>query len=254
MTIKTAGIIIIGNEILSGRVKDENIYFLCQRFFKLGVKVDKIVSVGDDVADIAEEVCDFSKKFDLVITSGGVGPTHDDVTYAGVARAFDLSLEMNEGLLNYWKEDPHETEISAVVMSKVPKPCQIVYALSQSEERTPVVIVKNVFVFPGTPSQLRCRFISLEEEYFNGMGTKFYKHEIFLTVDESSIISELNETVNRYNDVSIGSYPEIDNPHYLTRLTIQSHDESKVNGAFDMLTSLIEPSWVLNPKSLKFRL
>src|SRR5919197_4272648 len=89
---KTAGIVLIGNEILSGKVIDANAAYLCRELRDLGVEVRRIVVVPDEVALIAEEVTAFSKAFDLVFTSGGVGPTHDDVTIEGVARAMGAAV------------------------------------------------------------------------------------------------------------------------------------------------------------------
>src|SRR5690348_3636782 len=89
---KTAGIVLIGNEILSGKVIDANAAYLCRELRELGVEVRRIVVVPDEVGLIAEEVAAFSKAFDLVFTSGGVGPTHDDVTIEGIARAMGVPV------------------------------------------------------------------------------------------------------------------------------------------------------------------
>src|SRR5881227_2386860 len=89
---KTAGIILVGNEILSGKTVDANAAYLCRELRELGVEVRRIAVIPDEVALIAEEVAAFSKAFDLVFTSGGVGPTHDDVTIEGVARAMGVGV------------------------------------------------------------------------------------------------------------------------------------------------------------------
>src|SRR5438552_15525859 len=89
---KTAGIILIGNEILSGKIEDANAVYLCRELRELGVEVRRITVIPDEVSLIAEEVATFSKAFDLVFTSGGVGPTHDDVTIEGVARAMGVAV------------------------------------------------------------------------------------------------------------------------------------------------------------------
>src|ERR671934_1067664 len=89
---KTAGIILIGNEILSGKIQDANAAYLCRELRALGVDVRRISVIPDDVALIAEEVAVFSRDHDIVFTSGGVGPTHDDVTIEGVARALGVPV------------------------------------------------------------------------------------------------------------------------------------------------------------------
>lgn len=96
---KTAGIVLIGNEILSGKVADQNALYLCREFRPLGVDVRKIAVVPDEVELIAREVAEFSRAYDWVFTSGGVGPTHDDVTIEGVARAFGLRVVRDPGLV-----------------------------------------------------------------------------------------------------------------------------------------------------------
>ena len=95
---KTVGIVLIGNEILSGKVADQNALYLCREFRPLGVDVRKIAVVPDEVEQIAREVAEFSRAYDWVFTSGGVGPTHDDVTIEGVARAFGLRVVRDPGL------------------------------------------------------------------------------------------------------------------------------------------------------------
>ena len=89
---RTAGIILIGNELLSGKVVDANAAYLCRELRALGVDVRRIVVIPDEVDQIAAEVAQFSGRFDVVFTSGGVGPTHDDVTIEGVARAFGVPV------------------------------------------------------------------------------------------------------------------------------------------------------------------
>src|SRR5262249_5590373 len=95
---QTVGVVLIGNEILSGKVADQNALYLCREFRQLGVDVRKIAVVPDEVELIAREVAEFSRAYDWVFTSGGVGPTHDDVTIEGVARAFALRVVREPGL------------------------------------------------------------------------------------------------------------------------------------------------------------
>ena len=89
---KSAGIVIIGNEVLSGKTRDTNSYFFCAELRQLGVEVQKISTIQDEIDIIGREVAEFSKRFDYVFTSGGVGPTHDDVTIEGVAHGFGIKV------------------------------------------------------------------------------------------------------------------------------------------------------------------
>ncbi|XP_030747805.1 FAD synthase-like isoform X2 [Sitophilus oryzae] len=97
-TIKTAGVLVIGDEILKGEVPDTNSTLIAQELHNFGLKLKKITVVADDINDISEEVRYFSKKYDYVLTTGGIGPTHDDVTYEAVALAFDVPLVLHSDL------------------------------------------------------------------------------------------------------------------------------------------------------------
>jgi len=101
--VKTAGVVIIGDEILKGQTQDTNTYFLAQNLRQLGVGLQRVSVIPDDLDIIADEVKNFSKKFDFVLTSGGIGPTHDDITFEGVAKAFDRKVEYNPTLVDLCK-------------------------------------------------------------------------------------------------------------------------------------------------------
>uniref|UniRef100_A0A171A6Z3 Fad synthase-like protein isoform x3 n=1 Tax=Triatoma infestans TaxID=30076 RepID=A0A171A6Z3_TRIIF len=102
MAARTAGIIVIGDEVLKGQVADSNVHFLAKKLHSLGIKLCKVSIIPDDIEIIAKEVAEFSIKYDQVITSGGIGPTHDDVTYEGIGAAFLQPLILNQELLSYW--------------------------------------------------------------------------------------------------------------------------------------------------------
>ena len=103
LQVKSAGIVIIGDEILKGQTQDTNTYFLAQNLRKLGVSLERVSVIPDDLDIIAAEVKNFSNNFDFVLTSGGIGPTHDDLTFEGVARAFDRKVEHNPRLVDLCK-------------------------------------------------------------------------------------------------------------------------------------------------------
>ncbi len=120
--LKTAGIIIIGNEILSGKVKDMNSFFLACELRDLGVDVKRISVITDDVEEIALEANRFSTSYDYVFTSGGVGPTHDDVTMAGIAKGFDVDLVVHDGIRQILYDRYKDIVNSAVLkMTEVPE-------------------------------------------------------------------------------------------------------------------------------------
>src|SRR5688500_19941438 len=112
---KTAGIIIIGNEVLSGKTQDTDSHFLCVELRRLGVEVQKISTIQDEIDLIGQEVGYFSKRFDFVFTTGGVGPTHDDVTIEGVARGFSVAVVRHPEIENRMRQrsEEHTSELQS---------------------------------------------------------------------------------------------------------------------------------------------
>src|SRR5499426_1363512 len=146
---KTAGIILVGNEILSGKIEDANAAYLCRELRALGVDVCRITVIPDEVELIAEEVAAFSRAFDVVFTSGGVGPTHDDVTIEGVARALGVPVVRDPGLVARFTEVFQDRLNEArLKMADVPEGAEL---LAMDSLIVPVVKLANVFVFPGVP-------------------------------------------------------------------------------------------------------
>ena len=161
--VKTAGIVVIGNEILSGKVVDTNSPYLCQELHDLGVDVRRIAVVPDDIAVIAEDVAAFSRTYDYVFTTGGVGPTHDDVTIEAAARGLQRRVVIHpelEALLDqHWRDHP---EASRRKMASVPEGVQL---LMEPSLPIPVLLVENVYIFPGIPQLFRRKFDSIKERF-----------------------------------------------------------------------------------------
>jgi len=251
---KTAGIIVVGDEILKGQVHDINSYFMCKRLRAIGTKVARISVVEDNVNDIAETVKDFSKRYDIVLTTGGIGPTHDDVTYRGIAAGFGTELVCNDSLREFWSKilDRNMTE-SVVAMSMIPKTAKIVWGKAETPffkdnellTEFPVVNIQNVFVFPGVPQYMQSLFLSLEKDHFESRGCSFYTGKIYLSVDEELVVSALNETVAEMKECVFGSYPVVgDGAKYKTQITIEALSVDKVKAAEDYFKALISPKWL----------
>src|SRR5262245_37739159 len=155
--MSTAGIIIIGNEILTGKVQDENTPYLLRELRRQGVDVPRVHVISDVIADIAHDVAEFSRTYDYVLTSGGVGPTHDDVTMEGVAAAFGGRLwrnaEMTGMLLGALRG--REPNASHLKMCTLPVGATLI---ASKDLWFPLVQVRNVFVFPGIPRLLQAKF------------------------------------------------------------------------------------------------
>src|SRR5438034_1268018 len=150
---KTAGIILIGNEILSGKIADVNAAYLCRELRQLGVDVRRISVVPDEVELIAREVVAQSRDFDVVFTSGGVGPTHDDVTIEGVARAMGVPVVRHPELValleRYYRDKVTD---AALRMAEIPEGAELI---TGNGLRFPNVAMRNVYVLPGVPEIFR---------------------------------------------------------------------------------------------------
>ncbi|KAL5006659.1 hypothetical protein ScPMuIL_015465 [Solemya velum] len=223
----TAGIIVIGDEILKGQTTDTNSHFLCTRLFSLGVRVKKVSIIGDDLDLIAKEVAEFSNKFTHVITSGGIGPTHDDLTFEGVARAFGEPLVPHPELIKLCQTffGTDDLDSPKLKMAKIPQSSRLQYGISKttgSKTKYPLVIVKNVYLFPGVPSILENAFVALEDLFKNDQA-HFHTQELYVDRDEISIAGVLGEAEQLFlKRVVLGSYPDFNNSYYKVKLTLES--------------------------------
>ena len=229
---KTAGIIIIGNEILSGKVQDTNSFYLAAELRGLGVNVRRISVIPDEIEIIGKEVFDFSHTYDLVFTSGGVGPTHDDVTMAGIAKGFSVKIIRHQEIKNFLSIKYNKPLNDAILkMTEVPEGAEIIVF---EDIRFPIISFKNIFIFPGIPEYFKNKFSLIKERF---RSSPFYLKWLFLNTHESSIADILNAVVSENTDVDIGSYPVVGNPEYRIMVTIESKSDASLNRALDDLKS-----------------
>jgi FAD synthetase len=226
----TAGILVIGNEILSGKVVDVNSPYLCEQLRGLGVDVERIVTIPDEIETIAFEVKAMSERYDYVFTSGGIGPTHDDLTIEGVAAAFDRTVEVDnklEGMLrSAFGGDLNESQLK---MAKVPSGA----ALIDSDDKWfPLVVVENVYIFPGIPEGLHRKFESAKGRF---SGVPYVLKRVYVKPSESDIVETLNALLEAFPDLILGSYPKLRESSYRVLLTLESRDEDYVQRALDRL-------------------
>lgn len=236
---KTAGIIVIGNEILSGKVVDTNSPYLCQELRALGVDVRRIVVVPDDIAIIAEDVVTCAHTFDYVFTTGGVGPTHDDVTIEAIARGLQRRVVVHpdlEALLQrYWADRPVAAREK---MASVPEGAHL---LMEPSLPIPVLLVENVYIFPGIPQLFRQKFDSIKERF---RDLPYHLRQVYVTTPESSFSHLLDTLVSEFPDLLLGSYPEVKNPAYRVKLTLESKDPAYLVQAYERLLALLPPDYI----------
>ena len=229
---KTAGIVLIGNELLSGKVVDANASYLCRELRALGVEVRRIVVIPDEVDLIAAEVSEFSRSYDVVFTSGGVGPTHDDVTIEGVARAIGVQVVRDPRLValleRFYKGHLNETRLK---MAEVPAGAELMEGESLL---FPAVVARNVYILPGVPEIFRQKFEALKERF---RDAPFFLTSVFINMGEGTLADYLNDLLRRHPDLLLGSYPEFSNPEYKVKVTLESKDRDLMERAVAELLS-----------------
>ena len=222
---KTAGIIVIGNEILSGKTRDENSLYLARELRDLGVDVRKVSVIPDELNLISDEVRVFSRSYDYVFTTGGVGPTHDDLTMEGIAGAFGRTLQSHSELETILRQHYHDDLGANIRMADIPEGARLV---GGKGSWFPVVAVENVYIFPGVPEILRRKFERIKEMF---REAPFHLREVYLRADEGLIAGILNKVVADFPDLLLGSYPRFDSSEYSVKLTLESKDREYVERA-----------------------
>ncbi|XP_007255988.3 FAD synthase [Astyanax mexicanus] len=232
----TAAILIIGDEILKGHTMDTNSAFLCRGLRKLGVSVQRITVVPDVREVIAEEVARLSPSVTHLITSGGIGPTHDDVTFESVAMAFGEGLHAHPELTGLIQKffgtvDPNS---STMKLATVPLSAKLNFGTDPRTGkplRYPLVSVRNVYIFPGIPSLMERAFESLSH-LFATSGTTFHTREVFVDADEAAIAPVLSRLQADWGKrVALGSYPDWLSNYHRVRLVLDSDSAEEVEKA-----------------------
>lgn len=237
----TAGVVVIGNEVLSGKVEEQNARFFIRELRTLGVELQRVVFVRDEPEVIAADVRDMSDAFDVVFTTGGVGATHDDVTFAAVSRAFDVPLEDHPVLMKRL-EAYHGDRITPRIrqMARLPRGAELE---GVETLRFPLIRLENVYIFPGVPSLVRDKFEALRERL--QAARPFVVRELRLSVGETRIADMLAEEDARYPEVEIGSYPQFDSGALWTKLTFEGRDPDGVERAMQAVLSRLDPGWLM---------
>ena len=242
---RTAGIVVIGNEILSGKVSDTNSSFLARELRRMGVDLRRVCVIRDDLDDIARTVRQFHESYDLVFTSGGVGPTHDDITIEGIARAFGRRVvrdpDLEQKLRDFYKEKVNDARLK---MSEVPEGAELIYGGALA---FPTVKIENVYVLPGIPEILQSKFLSIRERF---AADPFHLRIVYTREGEGMIAEFLNDTVRLFPELMLGSYPKIGDPEYVVKLTLESKSLEYVERALAHLLRILPDGCVVKTEIL----
>jgi molybdopterin-biosynthesis enzyme MoeA-like protein len=217
-------------------VREANTPVLIDFMASLGIDLDRIVVIGDDCAGIAVEVAACAAKYDVVITSGGVGPTHDDCTVRGVAEAFRVGVvrhpDIEAMIRAYWGERFTE---SALQMANVPQGSRLLYG---DDGLLPLVVYKNVYLFPGVPALFAAKLPSLRAEI---RGTPKVVHGVYLNSDESRVAPLVGQVARECPEVKIGSYPRFgEKTDHRLWISLEAVDAETVAAATERLLDLLK--------------
>ena len=221
-----AAILIIGNEILSGRTQDTNTSTIALWLNSIGVKVEEVRVIPDIEKVIIDTVNELRKVNNYVFTTGGIGPTHDDITAKSISKAFDIDYEIHKEAFKileaYYK--PGEFNEGRQKMVWMPKDAKLILNPTSG---APGFNVKNVFCLPGVPSILKSMLGGLKNEIIG--GEPILSHTISLRTVESEIAESLTNVQNKNKDVEIGSYPFFQAGKLGVSIVLRSENQSKID-------------------------
>ena len=232
----SASIIIIGNEILSGRTKDTNTSTIAAWLNKLGVRVQEVRVIPDIEESIVKTINDVRKKNTYVFTTGGIGPTHDDITAKSISKAFGLKYEIHKEafkiLEKYYK--PGEFNEGRQTMAWMPSNAKLILNPTSG---APGFLVENVFCLPGVPSILESMLGGLNNKISG--GKPILSLTLSLNTVESEIADSLGKVQNNNKEVEIGSYPFFKAGKLGVAIVIRSIDQSKIDNCSSQILKFV---------------
>ncbi len=218
--------------MLSGKVDECNAFYMARGLREKGIVVRRVCIIPDEVPVIAEEIKKFSDNYDVVFTSGGLGPTHDDVTIEGIAKGFGTEVVIEDSLYKFlFDRYGDKLTPERLKMAEIPKGAVVI---THQSIRFPLIQFKNIYILPGLPDFLRDKF-DLISTFFNEPPIELKK--VYFNEYESELAPFINEVVSKHPDVKIGSYPVVNENQYRVYLTFESLKASAVSSAVEMCTS-----------------
>jgi molybdenum cofactor synthesis domain-containing protein len=246
---KTASLLVIGNEILSGRTQDKNLNYIATKLVDMGIDFVESRVVRDVESEIVFALNELSRKYDYVFTTGGIGPTHDDITTESVAKAFGVKVilhpQAKQDLEEYYKAKNVEVNESRLKMATTPEGAELIPNPLTS---APGYRIGNVFVLAGIPSIMRVMF-DYASQYLEN-GKKMLSETISCDLVEGDIAKSLDDIQNDNTDCEIGSYPFVRDGKYSVSVVIRSIDQSVIDKVADLVkNSIIQKKGnIIDPK------
>ena len=232
-----AAIIVIGNEILSGRTQDVNVSFLSKWLNNLGVIVSEVRIIEDNEKSIINCVLELKNKFKYIFTTGGIGPTHDDITSKSIAKAFKLKYAFHKEAYDILEKyyTPEKFNEGRKKMAKIPSGALLIYNPSSG---APGFIVENVYCLPGVPSILKSMVNGLQNKIIG--GKKILSETISIQIVESEIAKFLENIQNHFKHVEIGSYPFFRLGKIGVSVVVRSTEKKQIDDCCKLIVSFLK--------------
>lgn len=221
-------VVTVGDELLAGETINTNGAWLGKQLTDAGASVERLIAVPDRVADIARVVNEFRAEYDAVVVTGGVGPTHDDVTMEGVAAAFGTSLAPDEEVSAWLATEGYAGEDLAPKTTHIPERASL---LENPAGVAPGCVLDSVYVLPGVPSEMKAMFETIRDTF---SGTERFDASVVTSESESQLLDRIKTARERF-DVEIGSYPSDD-----VTLKIRGTDREAVASAAEWLREQVD--------------
>jgi len=235
--IVTAGILVIGDEILSGRTKDRNIGFIAEYLTNIGIDLKEVRVVADEEADIIAALDALRKRFSYVFTTGGIGPTHDDITADSVAKAFGVGIGHHPDVVARFRERWSEQDLNEarLRMARIPDGAELIQSATIL---APGFKIGNVIVMAGVPSIMQAMMDIVAPKLKSGV--RMLSDSVRANAREGDIGGPLREIANTHPDTVIGSYPFLDEEQRPnTNLVVRSRDPEKLNAAMSAVKEML---------------
>ena len=244
--IYTAALVIIGDEILSGRTHDKNTPWIAEQLNKIGVRMAEVRVIADDKEKIAGTVNELRAVHDYVFTTGGIGPPHDDTTAESIAYAFGVELKLHDGayqeLLGYYKDESEITE-SRKKMAYIPEGAELI---DNPVSGAPGIQIENVYIFAGVPKIMQSMFDAVAHTLTGGKPVT--SKSVTGDVPESLLADGLGIIQEDYPDIAIGSYPQYRNGAFATCVVLRGIDEGQLTAAQALVVDLMKDKGIESPE------
>ncbi len=235
--IKTAGVIIIGNEILSGRTQDLNVSYIGNKLGNLGIVLAEVIVIPDDEETIIERVSSYADKFDYVFATGGIGPTHDDITTASIAKAFSLKLIRHPDAVAVMEGyyEPGTLTEARLKMADIPEGATLI---ENPVSGAPGIQIKNVFIMAGVPEIMQAMLDGLADRLIG--GPPILTASVSTNLTESKLAVGMSKIQDECIEVSIGSYPYFKRGKLGVNIVLRSIDKILLLEQLALITTLVE--------------